>query len=45
MVVVDYMNIGLGCRSMTVENDLMYCLIAPPNATPQIDVYRIKAAD
>ncbi len=42
---VDYLNIGAGCRSMTVENDLMYCLNAPPNATPQIDVYRVKAID
>jgi len=40
---VDYVNLGAGCRSMTVENDLMYCLNAPPNKTPQIDVYRIKA--
>jgi hypothetical protein len=45
VVDVNYANIGSGCRSMTVENELMYCLNAPLNTTPQIDVYRIKAID
>jgi len=40
---VDYVNIGTSCRSMAVENELMYCLKSPLNKTPQIDIYRIKS--